>query len=110
MLSSDIAHSGLLEQIVQPGPNCALPFQGSHFSEHRVRIRFAEDHKFSAKNCINSSVNRRQRKRAPENRRPSLSLLMPPPRQNDQRFENWNDLRALARPYFLRSTTRESRV
>src|SRR6185369_1980214 len=28
----------------------------------------------------------------------------------DQRFENWKDLRALARPYFLRSTTRGSRV
>src|ERR1700745_1505580 len=28
----------------------------------------------------------------------------------DQRLENWNDRRALARPYFLRSTTRESRV
>src|SRR3981081_3200955 len=27
-----------------------------------------------------------------------------------QRFENWNDLRALARPYFLRSTVRESRA
>ena len=27
-----------------------------------------------------------------------------------QRFENWNDRRALALPYFLRSTTRESRV
>src|SRR5262249_39256869 len=26
------------------------------------------------------------------------------------RFENWNDRRALARPYFLRSTTRGSRV
>jgi len=26
------------------------------------------------------------------------------------RFENWKDLRALARPYFLRSTTRLSRV
>src|SRR6478609_8500439 len=26
------------------------------------------------------------------------------------RFENWNDLRALARLYFLRSTVRESRV
>jgi hypothetical protein len=30
--------------------------------------------------------------------------------QGDQRLENWNDLRALARPYFLRSTVRESRV
>ncbi len=29
---------------------------------------------------------------------------------NDQRLENWNERRALARPYFLRSTTRESRV
>ena len=29
---------------------------------------------------------------------------------NDQRFENWKDRRALALPYFLRSTTRESRV
>src|ERR1043166_5620743 len=28
----------------------------------------------------------------------------------DQRFENWNERRALARPYFLRSTTRLSRV
>lgn len=28
----------------------------------------------------------------------------------DQRLENWNERRALARPYFLRSTTRESRV
>src|SRR5437588_316168 len=27
----------------------------------------------------------------------------------DQRFENWNERRALARPYFLRSTTRGSR-
>jgi hypothetical protein len=27
-----------------------------------------------------------------------------------QRFENWNERRAFARPYFLRSTTRESRV
>ena len=29
---------------------------------------------------------------------------------SDQRLENWNERRALARPYFLRSTTRESRV
>jgi hypothetical protein len=29
---------------------------------------------------------------------------------NRQRFENWNDRRALALPYFLRSTTRLSRV
>jgi hypothetical protein len=28
----------------------------------------------------------------------------------DQRFENWKLRRALARPYFLRSTTRGSRV
>src|SRR3979409_237651 len=28
----------------------------------------------------------------------------------DQRWENWNERRALARPYFLRSTTRLSRV
>ncbi len=28
----------------------------------------------------------------------------------DQRFENWKLRRALARPYFLRSTTRLSRV
>src|SRR5216683_3118340 len=28
----------------------------------------------------------------------------------DQRLENWNERRALALPYFLRSTTRESRV
>jgi len=28
----------------------------------------------------------------------------------DQRLENWNERRALARPYFLRSTTRLSRV
>src|SRR6516165_1307345 len=27
-----------------------------------------------------------------------------------QRLENWNERRALALPYFLRSTTRESRV
>jgi len=27
-----------------------------------------------------------------------------------KRLENWNERRALARPYFLRSTTRESRV
>ena len=31
-------------------------------------------------------------------------------RNADQRFENWNERRALARPYFLRSTTRGSRV
>jgi len=36
--------------------------------------------------------------------------IAPEPEPNDYRFENWNDLRALARPYFLRSTTRESRV
>src|SRR6476646_593523 len=30
--------------------------------------------------------------------------------RNDQRLENWNERRALALPYFLRSTTRESRV
>src|SRR3546814_1828717 len=29
---------------------------------------------------------------------------------SDQRLENWKLRRALARPYFLRSTTRESRV
>src|SRR6266571_5057813 len=32
------------------------------------------------------------------------------PKRSDQRLENWNERRALARPYFLRSTTRESRV
>src|ERR1700680_1018806 len=32
------------------------------------------------------------------------------PKISDQRLENWNERRALARPYFLRSTTRESRV
>src|ERR1700730_10492904 len=31
-------------------------------------------------------------------------------RTTGQRLENWKDRRALARPYFLRSTTRESRV
>ncbi len=31
-------------------------------------------------------------------------------RPKDQRFENWKLRRALALPYFLRSTTRESRV
>src|SRR5437667_11204105 len=31
-------------------------------------------------------------------------------RATDQRLENWNERRALARPYFLRSTTRASRV
>src|SRR6266516_814100 len=31
-------------------------------------------------------------------------------KRSDQRLENWNERRALARPYFLRSTTRESRV
>src|SRR4029450_12299933 len=30
--------------------------------------------------------------------------------ENDQRFENWKLRRAPALPYFLRSTTRESRV
>ena len=30
------------------------------------------------------------------------------PRERDQRFENWKLRRALARPYFLRSTTRLS--
>ncbi len=33
-----------------------------------------------------------------------------PSRRADQRLENWNERRALALPYFLRSTTRESRV
>src|SRR5271156_1451564 len=32
------------------------------------------------------------------------------PIKADQRFENWNERRAFALPYFLRSTTRESRV
>src|SRR5690242_1083251 len=32
----------------------------------------------------------------------------PPP--DGQRLENWNERRAFARPYFLRSTTRGSRV
>jgi hypothetical protein len=48
MLSSDIAHSGLLEQTVQPGPNCA-PFQGSHFRERPVRNPFAGASNFPEK-------------------------------------------------------------
>ncbi len=35
---------------------------------------------------------------------------MPRIRPKAQRFENWNDRRAFALPYFLRSTTRLSRV
>src|SRR6266700_6622683 len=31
-------------------------------------------------------------------------------KRSDQRLENWTERRALARPYFLRATTRESRV
>src|SRR6476661_9604126 len=57
------------------------------------------------KNCVNSLSND-HRKRAPHEAPFSNSCNG----ESDQRFENWNDLRALARPYFLRSTTRESRV
>src|SRR5579871_1922010 len=45
-----------------------------------------------------------------------LAALAPPrdigdaPGTPSHRFENWNDRRALALPYFLRSTTRLSRV
>src|SRR5580698_10647866 len=61
------------------------------------------------KNCVNSSINTQQkgaRRRLSNCEAASCDKF----ERNDQRFENWNDLRALARPYFLRSTTRESRV
>src|SRR5690606_7361866 len=45
------------------------------------------------------------RKRATPPDRPSVRR-----RRKNQRFENWKLFRALARPYFLRSTTRLSRV
>src|SRR5512141_510595 len=41
---------------------------------------------------------------------PKRSLRIDSDFRADQRLENWNDRRALARPYFLRSTTRLSRV
>jgi len=40
-------------------------------------------------------------------KRPALMSL---DRRADQRLENWKLRRAFARPYFFRSTTRESRV
>src|ERR1700687_2935487 len=48
-----------------------------------------------------------QRKRGEQRARPPVICLQ---RMTGQRLENWKDRRALARPYFLRSTTRESRV
>src|SRR5690242_16723288 len=39
-----------------------------------------------------------------------IVAIRPQPASTDQRFENWKERRALALPYFLRSTTRESRV
>jgi hypothetical protein len=48
-----------------------------------------------------------QQKRATE---PAALLLAVPKTLLDQRLENWKLLRALALPYFFRSTTRLSRV
>jgi hypothetical protein len=48
------------------------------------------------------------RKQKGPTRRPALDAFRK--RLSDQRFENWKLRRALARPYFLRSTTRGSRV
>jgi hypothetical protein len=48
-----------------------------------------------------------RKKEKPGVRRPARGFE-PAPR--DQRFENWKLRRALRLPYFLRSTTRESRV
>src|SRR6202000_3573516 len=61
------------------------------------------------KNCVNSSINTQQkgaRRRLSNCEAASCGKF----ERSDQRFENWNDLRALARPYFLRSNTREARV
>ena len=56
---------------------------------------------------------RPEKKRAPEGALCSMSLASSEAKAMidvDQRFENWNERRAFALPYFLRSTTRESRV
>jgi len=44
------------------------------------------------------------------NQKYSLATFSPAPGNLAQRLENWNERRALALPYFLRSTTRGSRV
>ncbi len=58
-----------------------------------------------------------KRKAAPPMRNRPFSLVVHPctpdrlrDEDADQRFENWKLRRALARPYFLRSTARGSRV
>src|SRR3954447_21778845 len=52
-----------------------------------------------------------QQHSAQSERAAEISAALPVSRkERDQRFENWKLRRALARPYFLRSTVRLSRV
>ena len=50
-------------------------------------------------------------KQSPKNKKPGMTPgLMHEPDRENQRLENWKLRRAFALPYFLRSTTRLSRV
>src|SRR5712692_1759134 len=75
------------------------------------RVQFDRIGNFSITTCARvvragRSVPKRQREKRAERRAFASSI----DRKCGQRFENWNERRALALPYFLRSTTRGSRV
>src|SRR3569833_352773 len=90
-----------------------------HTTEWSVRNWFACASNFSAKNLIKSPAiysAKSTKQNSKRNGRPQGTPVILRGRgiirgsKRDQRFENWKDRRALALPYFLRSTTRESRV
>ena len=75
-----------------------------------LALRLRRSHNFPEKSL--QFIDIRNSKRAPEGALCSVSIPVAekPGEAPPQRFENWNERRALALPYFLRSTTRESRV
>src|SRR5258707_15714701 len=88
-----------------------LRLQGVRFDEGRPR---ALDRAYRVRGSDNAAA----RAAAREHRNPHAGVFLMScrgapearARNDDYRFENWKLLRALALPYFLRSTTRGSRV
>src|SRR5262249_38221276 len=80
--------------------HCCLPVRHRPLLRGTVGVTLAHKVKFEQRN----SVDREKAKKKGADRRPSHWCA------SSQRLENWKRRRAPARPYFLRSTTRLSRV